>query len=239
MASFREGSDYCEHCDRDVIVRQEQPNHVLHLLLSLFCCGWWVFVWILLTLSASSNPWRCSRCGRAVPHRSKSSLLVVLILVAFGVVLTFVVGGCVLATLNNRPHPALRESAKAKVVVDANKVDGRPDDANPVRERGPVPHPFKGEAGQVLEPSVDPTPARKEVYVRIHAALVEVEKAAIKKFSRPPKDSDAASFKVPYQAFVDQETEKALTALAKELGLPRKDLDGIRSEGDREGWPRR
>jgi len=31
-----------------VVVTGKRVNHVLHLLLSLFCCGWWIPVWLLL-----------------------------------------------------------------------------------------------------------------------------------------------------------------------------------------------
>jgi hypothetical protein len=31
-----------------VVVNGKPVNHVLHLLLSLFCCGWWVPVWLAL-----------------------------------------------------------------------------------------------------------------------------------------------------------------------------------------------
>jgi hypothetical protein len=39
---------------------------VIHLLLSLFCCGLWLPIWILHTLfnSASSEPFLCSQCGQ-------------------------------------------------------------------------------------------------------------------------------------------------------------------------------
>jgi hypothetical protein len=32
-----------------VVVMGKPVNHVLHLLLSLFCCGWWVPVWLFIT----------------------------------------------------------------------------------------------------------------------------------------------------------------------------------------------
>lgn len=32
-----------------VVITGKPVNHVLHVLLSLFCCGWWVPVWLFVT----------------------------------------------------------------------------------------------------------------------------------------------------------------------------------------------
>jgi hypothetical protein len=32
-----------------VVVTGKPVNHLLHVVLSLFCCGWWVPIWLLLT----------------------------------------------------------------------------------------------------------------------------------------------------------------------------------------------
>ena len=50
-------------------------------------------------------------------------------------------------------------------------------------------------------------------------ALDDVEAAAVSKFGRKPKADDMAGFAFPYRAFVDRETEKALDALARRLGV--------------------
>jgi len=39
--------------------------HILHLLVSVFLCGLWIPVWILLAVMEGYKqyPFRCSRCG--------------------------------------------------------------------------------------------------------------------------------------------------------------------------------
>ncbi len=41
------------------------PNHILHLVLSLFTCGLWLPVWLIIVL-ASIGGYRCSKCGSKV-----------------------------------------------------------------------------------------------------------------------------------------------------------------------------
>jgi len=43
---------------------KKTPNHVLHLLLTLFTAGLWLVVWILIALSASgAGEAKCGKCG--------------------------------------------------------------------------------------------------------------------------------------------------------------------------------
>lgn len=57
-------SRYCPECDRRVRVVADTPNHILHLLLTVFTVGAWLLVWIIFCLF--SGTYRCSRCGTAV-----------------------------------------------------------------------------------------------------------------------------------------------------------------------------
>lgn len=59
---FKETGRYCPYCRRNVLARQETPNHVLHFLIAFFTCGLWLIVWLLLT--AMQDPWRCPTCGQ-------------------------------------------------------------------------------------------------------------------------------------------------------------------------------
>jgi len=58
----------CNRCGKPTLhSRKVEPlNHVLHLLLTIFCCGWWLPIWILLILvhNPRRDPWRCSVCGQ-------------------------------------------------------------------------------------------------------------------------------------------------------------------------------
>lgn len=57
-----ERSGYCHHCQRNVLVRRQTPNHLIHALVSLFLCGAWIPIWLLITLF-SREPFRCTACG--------------------------------------------------------------------------------------------------------------------------------------------------------------------------------
>jgi hypothetical protein len=62
MAVYLEEQAYCDNCRRSTLVRGRGINHILHLLISLFCCGFWLWVWAFLCLFRAPD-WRCSRCG--------------------------------------------------------------------------------------------------------------------------------------------------------------------------------
>lgn len=59
----------CNRCETVTLHTREVVafNHILHLLVTILCCGWWAPIW-LLKWSAHKNhpePFRCSRCGQA------------------------------------------------------------------------------------------------------------------------------------------------------------------------------
>lgn len=56
-------SSYCPECDRMVLATREDPNHVLHLLISVFLCGLWLPVWMLIAWNQSQYAFQCPRCG--------------------------------------------------------------------------------------------------------------------------------------------------------------------------------
>lgn len=56
QASFK-----CPQCGVYRLFTGERPNHVLHLLLTLFLCGAWFVPWIII--SCQSRPMYCSTCG--------------------------------------------------------------------------------------------------------------------------------------------------------------------------------
>lgn len=65
----REQGLYCVTCQRQTLHRQaESVNHILHLLITLFTCGLWLFIWALLEMGARSSPWVCSFCGMRYDH---------------------------------------------------------------------------------------------------------------------------------------------------------------------------
>ena len=56
---------YCRHCNKNVMTQKNTPNHLLHLILSVFTLGLWVIVWLLLILGHIGGS-RCTECGHKV-----------------------------------------------------------------------------------------------------------------------------------------------------------------------------
>lgn len=61
---FKESPGYCSYCEKDVLIRTQTPNHILHLILSIVTSGIWLIVWVILSLRAKE--WHCSKCGKRV-----------------------------------------------------------------------------------------------------------------------------------------------------------------------------
>lgn len=57
-------SAYCSHCDDQVKIERQTPNHILHLILSIVTGGLWVIAWVII--ASDKKPWRCSRCGKSL-----------------------------------------------------------------------------------------------------------------------------------------------------------------------------
>lgn len=63
--AIQQSSFFCPVCQQQrLFTRQKGVNHILHLLFTLFSCGLWAFVWLILTVS--DNPrYHCSQCGHS------------------------------------------------------------------------------------------------------------------------------------------------------------------------------
>ena len=63
--AIQQASFFCPVCQQQrLFTRQESVNHILHLLVTLFSCGLWAFVWFIITVS--HNPrFHCSQCGHS------------------------------------------------------------------------------------------------------------------------------------------------------------------------------
>ena len=62
---MKQASAYCHVCERRVLATGKAPNHVLHLLLTIFTIGIWWIIWALLGAATIGN-YRCTRCGSRV-----------------------------------------------------------------------------------------------------------------------------------------------------------------------------
>lgn len=65
MASMNTIWRHCKVCKRQTKHSKQGTNHILHLLITLFTCGAWVFVWGFLLLCDVLTPYHCEECGKA------------------------------------------------------------------------------------------------------------------------------------------------------------------------------
>ena len=56
-----QSSKFCGHCNRQALVTRQGTNHLLHFFLSIFTIGFWVPIWILVSIKIGG--WRCQTCG--------------------------------------------------------------------------------------------------------------------------------------------------------------------------------
>jgi hypothetical protein len=61
--AIEQASFHCPQCRQQRLFTRQGTNHVIHLLVTLFLCGLWVPIWILIAISDGSKPYFCSRCG--------------------------------------------------------------------------------------------------------------------------------------------------------------------------------
>ncbi len=52
---------YCPNCKDATIHNIDPINHILHFLITILLCGFWLPVWILLILAAKKPT--CDKCG--------------------------------------------------------------------------------------------------------------------------------------------------------------------------------
>jgi len=53
---------YCKACQENVLAVKKEPNHILHLILTILTSGMWLIVWLLVSIFQDS--WRCSKCKK-------------------------------------------------------------------------------------------------------------------------------------------------------------------------------
>jgi hypothetical protein len=56
-----QSSKFCRCCNRQALVTRAGTNHLLHLFLSVFTLGFWVPIWLLVSIKFGG--WRCQQCG--------------------------------------------------------------------------------------------------------------------------------------------------------------------------------
>ncbi len=76
---------FCGRCKANTIHYRHATNHILHLLLTICLCGWWLPIWILLSIKVGG--WKCETCGYG-----GNPLVQLVVMLASACLL---VGGCV------------------------------------------------------------------------------------------------------------------------------------------------
>jgi len=66
--AVKQKSAWCPVCNQQRLFIAPKPNHILHLLLSIFTLGIWLIVWLLI--GGKTGPYRCSVCGTREGARS-------------------------------------------------------------------------------------------------------------------------------------------------------------------------
>ncbi len=64
MAQKQTGS-YCTHCQKDVMATGTRPNHLLHLMLTLVTLGFWIPIWLSISICKLEG-YRCTQCGKQI-----------------------------------------------------------------------------------------------------------------------------------------------------------------------------
>jgi hypothetical protein len=89
-------SIYCRYCERNKMHERQDVNHVLHLLLSVFCCAFWPFFWFgAVAINTWFDPWLCVDCGNAVPTDKTGFWVACGLLFAFLILGVLFLIGCV------------------------------------------------------------------------------------------------------------------------------------------------
>lgn len=83
--SMEQTQKYCMKCRSKELHARPGTNHILHLLITLLLCGFWIPIWIISSLKIGG--WRCQKCGTAV-HR------VPVFLLSFALIVCGLLYGC-------------------------------------------------------------------------------------------------------------------------------------------------
>lgn len=72
MSVYDKTHKFCSVCACSTPHYRQGTNHILHLLLTVFLCGWWIPIWLLFSFKIGG--WRCEKCGKADKYNSIAML---------------------------------------------------------------------------------------------------------------------------------------------------------------------
>tara|TARA_R110000787_G_scaffold214407_1_gene323635 strand:- start:35 stop:295 length:261 start_codon:yes stop_codon:yes gene_type:complete len=83
---IRQRLKHCGKCNKTTTYSFDEPNHILHLLLSLITAGCWVPIWLLIVISGGFS------LGKCVEHSRKFATKVgILRIIAGAIYILFMV----------------------------------------------------------------------------------------------------------------------------------------------------
>lgn len=94
-------SRFCSVCQKRTLWARPGTNHLLHLLVTLFLCGFWLPVWILASIKIGG--WKCQSCG--YKGSFGSSIYSLIALPAMCVLLFLMAVGFVTSSMRNTKAP--------------------------------------------------------------------------------------------------------------------------------------
>jgi len=76
---------FCPACKQLTMwCRRGYPNHVMHAILSIMTVGFWLPVWLIVTIQAG---YRCGRCEATTASSAiRTILIIILVLLILGIV---------------------------------------------------------------------------------------------------------------------------------------------------------
>jgi len=63
---MNQSSFYCPQCQQQRLFGQETMSHTPHIIASIFLCGLWLPIWLILA-ATDNKPWHCQFCGFTAP----------------------------------------------------------------------------------------------------------------------------------------------------------------------------
>ena len=57
----------CAECGTECVMRRRAPRHDLHLCITIATLGLWGPCWLITTIAAGWEPWRCRECKQPQP----------------------------------------------------------------------------------------------------------------------------------------------------------------------------
>lgn len=162
-------------------------NNLAHALITLFLCGLWIPVWIIITISNNGQPYRCTQCGSTDrPVASAGSNLKVLLIVAV-VCCLVVFGAMVFFAVDSVLGPALERARKKAAATTSTPSTP----AAPARRREPHTNP---PAIRIRESTPPVAPIEAAPVVEEKPAPVDAPPVAVY-VDRRKIANDAAAFK--------------------------------------------